>query len=241
MHDIDRTALETWGNGNEMEADEYESQYQYSFEGPFNEVEEMELASQLLEVTDEAELDQFLGDLFKKASRAVGGFIRGPIGRQLGGMLKGLAKKALPIAGGALGSFVPGIGTAIGTAAGGAAANLFELELEGMSAEDQEFEIARHYVRLAGEAAQQAAQAPQNEAPQEAAKQALITAAQQHAPGLLAQAGQQGTSYGQQGAYGQQGSQAQPGRSGQPGPAGQRRPRSGRWVRNGRTIVILGA
>ena len=217
MHDIDRTALETWETG--YETDSYEFESDSTFEGPFNEVEEMELASQLLEITDEDELDQFLGDLFKKASRAVGSFMRGPIGRQLGGMLKGIAKKALPIAGGALGSIVPGLGTALGTMAGSAASNLFELELEGLSAEDQEFEIARHYVRLAGEAAQQAAQAPQNVPPQEAAKQALISAAQQHAPGLL----------------------AQPAPTGQQAPGAGRKARSGRWVRHGRTIVILGA
>ncbi|MEJ5199355.1 MAG: hypothetical protein WHX53_10565, partial [Anaerolineae bacterium] len=41
-------------------------------DSPFSEVEEMELAAQLLEVTDEAELDQFIGKLFRKAAGAVG-------------------------------------------------------------------------------------------------------------------------------------------------------------------------
>jgi uncharacterized protein (DUF697 family) len=218
MHDIDRTQLETWETGYETdsyETDSYEFEGDSTFEGPFSEVEEMELASELLEITDEEELDQFLGSLFKKASRAVGSFVKGPIGRQLGGMLKGIAKKALPIAGSALGSVVPGFGTVIGGALGSTAANLFELELEGLSAEDQEFEVARRYVRLAGEAAQQAAQAPQGVPPQEAAKAALITAAQQHAPGLVRQA--------------------------PPSAATGRRARSGRWIREGRTIILLGA
>ena len=39
-----------------------------------DETEEMELASQLLEITDEAELDQFIGRLIKRAGRAVGQF-----------------------------------------------------------------------------------------------------------------------------------------------------------------------
>ena len=221
MHDIDRTQPETWETGM------YESgPYEFEFEGgatdesPFSEAEEMALASELLEITSEEELDQFLGNLLKKASRAAGSFMKGPMGRRLGGMLKGIAKKALPIAGGALGSFIPipGVGTAVGTALGRAASNLFEMELEGLSQEDQEFEVARQFVKFAGEAAKQAAQTPPNVPPQEAAKSAVVAAAQQYAPGLLRQAAP-------------------------PPPAtaaGARRGRSGRWVRQGRTIVLLG-
>jgi uncharacterized protein (DUF697 family) len=219
MHDIDRTQLEaSWETG-DFEAGEYEFETASADGSPFSEMEEMELASQLLEVSDEAELDQFLGSLFKKASRAVGSFLKGPIGKQLGGMIKPLVKKALPMVGGALGSFIPipGVGTAVGTALGSAASNMFEMELEGMSAEDQEFEVARRVVRLAGEAAQQAAQTPPAVPPQEAAKAALVSAAQQHAPGLLRQpAPPTGT-----GQYSRQG-------------------RSGRWARRGRTIVLYG-
>lgn len=215
MHDIDRTQLETWETDYESEWYEYNGEGESTYEGPFSEVEEMELASELLEITSEEELDQFLGNLFKKASRAVGAFIRSPLGNQLKGMLKNVAKKTLPIAGGALGSVVPGLGNLAGAAAGSAAANLFEMELEGLSAEDQEFEIARRYVRLAGEVAQQAAQAPQGVPPQEAAKTAMITAAQQHAPGLL--------------------------RKPAPSAASRSRARSGRWIREGRTIILLGA
>jgi uncharacterized protein (DUF697 family) len=153
MHDIDRTQLETWETG--YETDLYEFEADSTFEGPFNEVEEMDLASELLEITSEEELDQFLGSLFKKVGLGVGSFIKGPVGRSLGGMLKGVAKKVLPMAGGALGSFIPipGVGTAVGTALGSAAANLFVMELEGLSQEDQEFEIARQFVKFAGEAA----------------------------------------------------------------------------------------
>lgn len=67
-----------------------------SGESPLNEAMEMELASELLGVTSEAELEQFLGGLFKK----VGGFFKSGIGKSLGGILKGIAKKALPIVGG---------------------------------------------------------------------------------------------------------------------------------------------
>ena len=50
-------------------------------------------------VTDEQELDQFLGKLISKISRTAGSIIRSPAGKALGGVLKGAAKKALPIAG----------------------------------------------------------------------------------------------------------------------------------------------
>ena len=218
MHDIDRTQLETSWETGDFEGGDYEFETASMGGSPFNEMDEMELASQLLEVSDEAELDQFLGSLFKKASRAVGSFMKGPIGKQLGSLIKPLVKKALPMVGGALGSFIPipGVGTALGAQAGSAAANMFEMELEGMSGEDQEFEVARRIVRLAGEAAQQAAQTPPTVPPPDAAKSALVAAAQQHAPGLLRQTAPAGGQYGRH------------------------RGRSGRWERRGRTIVLYG-
>lgn len=153
-------------------------------EGTFNEVTEMELASELLTVSNESELDQFLGKLFKKAVGAAKGFIRSGAGKALGGILRTVAKKALPIAGGALGSIVPGIGTAIGTAVGSAASNLFELELEGLSAEDREFETARAFVRFAGNAARRTA-GTQGGNPQRSARMSVINAARRYAPGLV--------------------------------------------------------
>ena len=42
----------------------------------------MELASELLEVTSEQELEQFLGDVFRAASQAVGNFVRSDTGRR---------------------------------------------------------------------------------------------------------------------------------------------------------------
>ena len=156
-----------------------------SAEGSFNEVTEMELASELLNVQSEAELDQFLGGLFKKAVGAVSKFARSSTGKALGGMLKGIAKKALPIAGGALGTFIaPGLGTAIGGALGSAAGNLFELEMEGLSAEDREFEVARAFVRFAGNAAKKAS-GMSGRNPAYSARQAIINSARRYAPGLL--------------------------------------------------------
>src|SRR5207237_548278 len=81
-----------------------------------------------------------------------------PIGKALGGVLKSVAKKALPVVGGALGSMVaPGIGTALGSKLGSMASGLFEVELEAMPAEAAEFEVARRLVNMAASAAQHAA------------------------------------------------------------------------------------
>ncbi|HLG13288.1 MAG TPA: hypothetical protein VJH03_02030 [Blastocatellia bacterium] len=150
-------------------------------EGPFSEAEEMELAAELLGVTSEAELDHFLGKVFKR----VGGFVKKVAASPLGGILKSVAKKALPFVGGALGSFIPipGVGTMVGKALGTAASGL--LEAEGLSEEDREFEAARQFVRLAGAAAQNLAATPAGASPIAAAKSAFTAAARQHAPALV--------------------------------------------------------
>src|SRR5262245_40054852 len=212
MHDLDRTQLEY--------GETYEGETGYTGEtGVLGEADELELATELLGVSNEEELEQFLGSLFKKVSGIVGKIARGPIG----GLLKGVAKKIMPMAGGALGSLipVPGVGTALGTAAGTAASNMFEVNLEGMEAEEQEFDIARRFVRLAGEAAANAANAGPAAATPAGARAALVEAAQTHAPGL-AKAMTNGGGAGMAA-----------------GPGG--RARSGRWIRRGRHIILLNA
>ena len=116
----------------------------------------MALAAELLSVASEEELDLFLGKQVKGAFRKlkkVGRFV-GKIAKPLGGVFKGVVKAALPFVGGALGSFIPipGVGTALGTALGGAVSKALEMELGELSQDEQEFEIARRFVRLAGTA-----------------------------------------------------------------------------------------
>lgn len=154
-------------------------------EAVFDEVEEMELAAELLGLQSEEELEEFLGKLIKKAGGAIKKFAKSGVGKALGGVLKTVASKALPIAGAALGNLVlPGVGGMIGSKLASAGGKLFGLELEGMSPQDQEFEIARRFVRLSGEAARQAAQMPLAGSPVNLAKDAVLAAAQIHAPGL---------------------------------------------------------
>ena len=225
----------------ELPADEFEAgaegQAEDSFEGEsgFDETEEMQLASELLEVTDEAELDQFLGNLLRKAGRAFGRGLNSPLGRTLGGFLKGAIKKAWPSLGGALGNMiVPGLGGAIGSRLAASAGGMFGLELEGLSSEDQEFEVARRLVRFAGTAARNAARlGSRNGAFGSAgnlariAQQSLQGAARHHAPGLLRAGGNPLRGSGPVahatchcGSHGS--------------------PSSGRWVRRGGKIYLLG-
>ena len=65
-------------------------------ESPFSESEEAELAATLLEAGGARQLDRFLGGLIQRATRSLGGVGNSRLGRVLGGMLKSLAKGALP-------------------------------------------------------------------------------------------------------------------------------------------------
>jgi len=232
MHDMDRTSLE-FGQEMGYEGEQFEfGQGEWSGEGGLlSEALEMELATELLSVTNEAELEQFLGNFLRKAASAVGSAIKSPIGQAVGGVLKGVAKRALPLAGGALGAFVGGpLGARIGSGLASAAGSALGLEAEGeLSGEDREFDGARTFVKLAADTVNRAAQARGGD-PRQIAMQAATAAARQHAPGLLginpqqAGQGQAGSGFG----------------SGF-GAAGAQRGATGRWVRQGRRIVLYGA
>lgn len=235
MHDIDRTQLEYSPELEDYEYEQYE-QFEYGDNewneetDVFSEAEAIELASELLGVNSEEELDQFLGNLIKKAGKAVGQFVKSPVGQQLGGLLKGAAKKALPMVGSAIGGYFGGdTGAKLGSQAASTAGRIFGLELEGLSQEDQEFEAAKSFVQFAGAAAKNAASAAPTANPKAIAQQAATAAARQLAPGLLA------------GAMG--GAHNKPAPTGKPCPTCGRggRSASGRWYRRGNKIVLLGA
>lgn len=153
--------------------------------GVFGTLDEMDLASRLLEVSDESELDQFLGILLKRASQSVRRSVNTSLGRALGSLLKGAARKIgvpalnrLQVAPATVVSAFPGSGLL------SRAGRLFGIELEGLSPEDQDFEVARRFVRFSGEAVRRAGGARQ--ATPAAATAAVAQAARKHAPGLLA-------------------------------------------------------
>jgi hypothetical protein len=176
---------------------EYEGEAEWSGEGtgPFNETQEIALAAELLSVSNEAELEQFLGNLLN-GIKNVGAAV-GQAAKPFAGVLRSVAKTALPFVGGALGSMIPipGIGTALGTALGSAVGNALEMEFDSLELEDREFEMARRFVRIAGSAAEQLEQTPIGANFQAAAQAALASAAQQHLPHFraraLARAGEQ--------------------------------------------------
>lgn len=179
-----------------------------------SEAELMELTAELLEVSNEAELDRFLGNLIKKVGSTVGKVVRSPVGQAIGGVLKGVAKKALPIAGGALGAYFGGpLGAKIGSGLASAAGNALGLEFESLNQEDREFEGGKQFVRLAADAVKTAAQASPSANPVNVAQAAAAAAAQKFAPQLL-----------------------------NPGAASANRAgksNSGRWFRRGRNIIIV--
>jgi hypothetical protein len=255
MHDIDRTQLEydqeyyefdsgQFEYGDEAEFDqEFDQEFdrefdqEFDYESPFEEAEEMELAAELLTVSNEAELDQFIGKLIGRAARGFRKFAQSPTGRWLGRGLRNVAKKGLPMLGRVAGGFFGGpIGAQIGGSLASQAGRLFGLELEGLSPEDQEFNLAREFVRFGGEAARRASRSGGRN-PKRAAMGALRGAAGRFAPGLSGLMRGKG--------------QRRPGRSagGRPSlPGGRqslaggfRRPQQmGRWVRRGNTIILVG-
>jgi hypothetical protein len=137
----------------------------------------------------------------------------------LGGILKGAARQALPVVGRALGGYVGGAsGADVGGRVAQAAGKYLGLELEGLSAEDQEFEAAKSFVRFAGETVKNAAAAPPTAPPQSVAQAAALQAAKRLAPGLLPGVSAPRSAM----------------QAGRPVPT-----RTGRWLRRGRNIVIV--
>lgn len=231
MHDLDGTVRELEWESNGYEADEYETEYEYEYEdeyedeyeseyeyedeygheGLLSNAEEMEMAAELLEITSEEELEQFIGSIFKKIKRKVRKYVPKSIRKAVSRKLRGLAKKALPWAGRMAGGFIGGpVGAALGGKAASMAGRYFGLELEGLSPEDQEFEVARRFVRLTAEAARQASKAPTKAPPQMVATKAVNRAIKKHAPGLTNR-------------------------------SGRGRGQHGTWKRRGNKIVIFGA
>lgn len=109
------------------------------------------------------------------------------LGKAVGGVLRNVAKTALPVVGSALGSFVaPGLGTAIGGKLGSMAAGLLEAEeLESMGEAEAELEAARRYVRWASGTVRNAMRAPYGVAPRVVARSAAVSSARRYAPTLL--------------------------------------------------------
>jgi hypothetical protein len=206
---------------------------EFSSSGELSEQEELELAMELLSAENEQELEQFLGNLISKVGKglkAVGSFAMKNVLPVLGPTLKQIAKTALPLAGGALGSLIPipGVGTALGSALGGAVAKALELEVAGAGHADPDLVRARRFVRMAACAIREAAKAIGSAPPEVVARTALAKAVQRQIPAaakaatIITQPSRPLTSNG--------------GLTQRPVGAG-----SGMWRRHGDRIVVEGA
>jgi hypothetical protein len=219
----------------------YEAEYEGGYTGEvYGELQEAELASELLEITNEAELEEFLDSLIK----AAGSLLPGPVGKALGGVVSSVAKTALPIVGGALGSTIaPGIGGIIGSKLGSLAGGLFEMEYE----QEAEFETARKLIQLTTSAAQAAQAAPPDIPPHVVAEQAVTEAARRlgiaTAPheleGEFEQEGEYYRGYG--GRRGRRWRNSVYGGSSYGGGDQDQQGGSGQWVRRGDRIILYGA
>ena len=210
MHDIDRAMFEMAQEGLD-ETEAYETH---------NRVEALEtqLAAELLEVADEEELDQFLGNLVQRAASAAKGFARSSTGQALTGLLKNTVKSALPSAGRIVGDAFGSGGGQVGAAAGRWLARQFESE--GLSGEDSELAGARALVRTATQATRTAMSAGPSAPPVPTATRALVAAANRNLPALVPAVRQATRAAGS-------GARPSAGRT------------SGRWVRRGTRIILL--
>jgi hypothetical protein len=142
-----------------------------------------ELAAELLDVVNESELDDFVGGLVVEAAWNAGRRIPVETGRALVSVLRKTVERTLPTLTIALDDErLPAVSA--GPAAADTAARVFGIELEGMSAEDRDLEIARRFVRFAQAVTVQAATASAPD-PATAARDAVAQAGRELAPGLL--------------------------------------------------------
>jgi hypothetical protein len=214
MHDLDRQQLEQYertGPFGEPETGELGTQ--------LSEAQEMALAAEVLEISSEEELGQFLKGLWDRTASTTGAAWRSDaVQKDLLPAVRKVAKVALPIVTKAITDrYAPGWGTTAGAAMALTAGQLLEAELEGLSGEDREFEIARSFVRFTDDAMQRAARAPAHVPSPAVAEVAISQSVGEHLPGLVP--------------FLPQLLSDEPD-SGEPNGA------SGRWVRQGSSIVI---
>ena len=262
MHNIDRTLQEFGSIGNEYQneyentqemgnefgnefANEFENAFGNEFSNEFSneysnefgqesnyEQLEMEMTYELMAVTNEMELNHFLGGLMKKTLGAAKGaatsFINSSAGKSVGNYLVNFGKKTLPqlatkYGGQALGALGGKLGNAIGGKVGGQlgstiaagmqkggtwlgqqggayvggkagdfvadkAKQIFNLEFEGLSPEDREFEIARSFVRFSSDLARRAYGGYRRNPRiplRDLGRRSIYDAASRYAPGLI--------------------------------------------------------
>ena len=239
MHNLDRThlesdfddetSLETGFDGSEnfegefLDAEDFE--YESSeFDEDGGQDQEFELASELLEIEDDNDMDNFFAEIImneegrrsrrrRRRRRRRRMFRR--FAKRLGRGIRKVAKKLLPIAGRVVGTKFGGpAGGALGSKVGSGAGQILGLEIEGLSPEDQDFEVARRIVQMATNVGHVADEIPDGIDDYEAAEIALHKTLEKFAPGFTKNSGRR-----------------LPVTSAQ---------RSGRWIRKDGNIILMG-
>jgi hypothetical protein len=181
MHDLDRQQLEQYdreGRVDESATGELGAQ--------LSESQELALASELLEINSEEELEQFLGDVWERTKAAASQAYNSDAVQSAIPGLKAVARAVLPKAATYLANaYAPGTGDIAGAGVEAAVNQWLNEELEGLSGEDREFETARQFVRFLNAALQCAARMPARVPPPVAAQTAISDAARSHLPGLV--------------------------------------------------------
>lgn len=154
--------------------------------GVFDELQEMELAVRLLDVVNDAQLDRFLHDLVQEAETASGAGVSSSNAQALNQVLQTTVHQIWQRSGIDDGRASRGgpVGAEFGRRLSSMAGPLLGLELEGLSAEDREFEAARHFVRFAGESVRNVLTRERGTHAHDAAHHAVTEAAELFAPGL---------------------------------------------------------
>jgi hypothetical protein len=127
---------------------------------------EMREAAELLEHADEGALEFYLAEMIGRVGgRRAADDVRAALARILGRLGRPLLRQT-------------------GASPRALAGRVFGLELEGLSPEDQAFEVARHFARFATDAARRAGRASGTTSAPIVAQRAAAAAAHKFAPGL---------------------------------------------------------
>ncbi|MFN0016401.1 MAG: hypothetical protein ACKVU2_17810 [Saprospiraceae bacterium] len=174
-------------NYENYEAYDLQPEFEYGSE---QEMHETELAYELLNVQNEAELDYFLGKLFKRAWSGAKKLYHSPMGQAIKGQvvsgLKSMGRRALPKLGAKIGGYIGGqTGANWGAKAGSWAADRYLNEYDGEM--HDELTLARNLIRTAQQTAGRIARQAHSGRPlnRGMVHGILSQTARQHFPGLL--------------------------------------------------------
>ena len=146
--------------------------------------QDIEQASGLLNVTNETELEAFLRWLIGEVARRSGRTLSADSARAVLAVVKKTAEQTLPTLTTVLGAGMEPA-SRLGESPVATAARVYGLELEGLSAEDRDFEIALQLIRFAQDATRRATNPPSALPAAAAVSAAVEGAAREFAPGLL--------------------------------------------------------